>query len=198
MAAPLKIRFLVFSPVIAILRHACILHILSRVSRIVQQSFLTPPPPYTPYSYLLLDRNIIMALRRILLPTEGGGSLRRFLRVRQRLLRDKWHDSRPLRGPVPLLDMRDPDDVSDLRHSLIGRRSWPFRGWRSSNDGVIGGYSTSEMAFVDGNDDDDELSRGAPPYLRWSRNINTTINTSSHLARNVTRSGYAYSDSAND
>jgi hypothetical protein len=139
-----------------------------------------------------------MVLRQLLLPAEGGGSLRRFLRVRKRLLSDQWHDNRPLRGPVPLLDLRDVDDASDLRYSLNRMRSWPFRGWRISDDGVIGGYSTSNMEFVEGGDrgrygDADESSKtmNSPPFLRWSGNISTAINAQSHLARNVTRSGYA-------
>ena len=53
-------------------------------------------------------------VRQLFLPREGGGSLRRFLAVRQHLFRDKWHDDRPIRGPITLFDFRRPDDVANL------------------------------------------------------------------------------------
>lgn len=128
---------------------------------------------------------------------EGGGSLRRFLAIRQHLFRDKLYDDRPIRGPITLFDFRRPDDVADLRESLLpakNRRRGIFSGWRVSDDSVIGGYSSSLMEFHEGYE-----TRGgnntnntiAPPFLRWSGKLSTEINRHSHLARNITRSGFA-------
>mmetsp|Transcript_10667 Transcript_10667/g.18746 ORF Transcript_10667/g.18746 Transcript_10667/m.18746 type:complete len:369 (-) Transcript_10667:27-1133(-) len=133
----------------------------------------------------------------LLLPKDGGGSLRRFVSIRQRLYRDQWNDSRPLRGPVPLFDFRRKDDVADLRASLVpGRLRGLFAGWRVSDDGVIGGFSTSQMDFHEGVKNDhlngnSTSSSSSPPFLRWSGTLSTKINHQSHLARNVTRSGFA-------
>jgi hypothetical protein len=99
---------------------------------------------------------------------------------------------------MPLFDLRHPDDAADLRSAVRGGRSWPFRGWRGSDDGVIGGYSTSRMEFADGDGDGDgdaSSSSSSPPaaapFLRWSGTLDTRINAQSGLARNVTRSGFA-------
>ena len=143
-----------------------------------------------------------MVLRQLLLPKEGGGSLRRFIGMRQRLYRDQWQDNRPLRGPVPLFDFRRRDDAADVRESLRpDRMRGLFGGWRVSDDSVIGGYSTSKMEFKESktssetNDDNDreekEPTSSTPPFLRWSGTISTEINRQSQLARNVTRSGFA-------
>ena len=137
-----------------------------------------------------------MVLRQLLLPKEGGGSLRRFLALRKRLFLDQWNDSRPLRGPVPLLDIRRPDDSADLRESLNPTsRSWPFKGWRGSDDSVIGGFSTSKMEYVEGSGDGDgdaaSLSSSSPPFLRWSGTLSTQINAQSSKSHSVTRSGFA-------
>jgi len=135
-------------------------------------------------------------VRQIFLPKEGGGSLRRFLAIRQHLFRDKWNDDRPIRGPITLFDFRRHDDVADVRESLLpatNRRGGIFGGWRVSDDSVIGGYSTSEMKFIEGRETKGETNSNkiAPPFLRWSGTLNTEINRHSHLARNVTRSGFA-------
>lgn len=82
-----------------------------------------------------------------------------------------------------------------------------------SDDGVIGGYSSSHMQFHDNNNAHDDgvemgvspsssstststiasaaASSSSPPFLRWSGTIDTRINPHSHLARGVTRSGFA-------
>ncbi|KAL7469858.1 hypothetical protein ACHAXS_010128 [Conticribra weissflogii] len=124
-------------------------------------------------------------VRQLLFPTEGGGALRRFLNVRKRIYSDAWNDDRPRRGPVTLLDFRRRDDVADLRSSLTSKRRGIFGCWRVSDDSVIGGYSASRMAL---HDDDGEGK--LPPFLRWSGHVSTKIGQS-HLARNVTRSGFA-------
>mmetsp|Transcript_17184 Transcript_17184/g.41206 ORF Transcript_17184/g.41206 Transcript_17184/m.41206 type:complete len:400 (-) Transcript_17184:50-1249(-) len=147
-----------------------------------------------------------MVLRQLVLPKEGGGSLRRFVGIRARLFRDQWKDSRPLRGPVSLFDFRRRDDAADVRESLDPNRKYRglFPGWRASDDGVIGGFSSSGMEFHDGsagakNDADSEGGKNidnpstpaSSPFLRWSGTLCTKINHQSHLARNVTRSGFA-------
>jgi hypothetical protein len=57
------------------------------------------------------------------------------------------------------------------------------------------------MEFVEGGDGDGDDDGGgqsssssrakSPPFLRWSGTLSTRINSQSHLARNVTRSGFA-------
>jgi len=135
-------------------------------------------------------------VRQLFLPIEGGGSLRRFLAIRQHLFRDKLYDDRPFRGPITLFDFRRPDDVADLRESLLpakNRRGGIFSGWRVSDDSVIGGYSSSLMEFHEGGEarGDNNTNTISPPFLRWSGKLNTEINRHSHLARNITRSGFA-------
>ena len=110
---------------------------------------------------------------------------------------------------MSLFDFRRRDDAADARASLDpARRRGLFPAWRASDDGVIGGYSTSRMEFVGGTNDcdvDDDVNDAvklnendnvstatpSPPFLRWSGNLSTRINRQSHLARNVTRSGFA-------
>lgn len=144
---------------------------------------------------------------QLIWPKEGGGSLRRFLGIRQRLLNAQHTDPRPLRGPMTLFDFRQVDDAADVRESLNPNRTRGlFGGWRVSDDGVIGGYSTSRMEFNEGVFTNNEGGKGAadsdgsteaedsassPPFLRWSGTISTKINHQSQLSRNVTRSGFA-------
>jgi hypothetical protein len=60
---------------------------------------------------------------------------------------------------------------------------------------VIGGYSSSNMEFKEGAKEDDNdsgtSSSISPPFLRWTGSLSTKINKKSHLARNITRSGFA-------
>jgi hypothetical protein len=150
----------------------------------------------------------IMVPRQLLFPKEGGGALRRYLAIRQALLQTKYNDSRPLRGPISLFDFRRHDDAADLRQSLLPNQPRRiFGGWRVSDDGVIGGYSSSHMQFHENNNnhDGDEVgispsswspsttaaSSSSPPFLRWSGTIDTRINPHSQLARGITRSGFA-------
>lgn len=139
-----------------------------------------------------------MVLRQLLFPKEGGGSLRRFLNIRQTLLQTKYNDSRPLRGPISLYDFRRHDDAADLRQSLLpNQKRKIYGGWRVSDDGVIGGYSSSRMQFLEhnGNDDTSDATlsslSSSPPFLRWSGTIDTRINPHSQLSRGITRSGFA-------
>ena len=122
--------------------------------------------------------------------------------MRKRLFLDQWNDSRPLRGPVPLLDIRRPDDYADLRESLNPTgRSWPFKGWRGSDDSVIGGFSKSNMEYIEGIGDDggdgdaasssSSSSSSSPPFLRWKGTLSTQINAQSSKSHSVTRSGFA-------
>lgn len=138
-----------------------------------------------------------MAICQHFLPITGGGSLRRFLAIHRHLLRDKYYDDRPVRGPITLFDFRRRDDLADLSESLLpqkSRRRGLFGGWRVSDDSVIGGYSTSMMELIEGCETKGDTYNNpliAPPFLRWSGTLNTEINRHSHLARNITRSGFA-------
>jgi len=121
-----------------------------------------------------------MVLQR-LLPSEGG-PLRRFLSLRQRLYRDSFNDDRPARGPLSLFDFRSADDAADVRSSIGATRRGIWAGWRVSDDGVIGGCSTSNMELV---------TEKNMPFLRWSGRLSTEINRSNPKARHITRSGFA-------
>ncbi|KAL7479545.1 hypothetical protein ACHAW6_005274 [Cyclotella cf. meneghiniana] len=135
-------------------------------------------------------------VRQLFFPTEGGGSLRRFLGIRQRLYRDAWNDDRPMRGPVQLFDFRRRDDAADLRNSIGATKRGLYPGWRVSDDSVIGGYSTSRMQFIGDKESFEYNIAQNPspkqvPFLRWSGTINTDINRQSPKARHITRSGFA-------
>jgi len=121
---------------------------------------------------------------QLILPKEGGGALRRFAGIWGKLYRDKWNDSRPFRGPVPLFDLRRSDDAADAREiSRPKRIRGLYPGWRVSDDSVIGGFSTSTIELKEPD--------SSPPYIRWRGNLSTKVDRQSHLARNVTRSGFA-------
>jgi len=123
-------------------------------------------------------------VRQLILPKEGGGPWRRFAGIWGKLYRDKWNDSRPFRGPVPLFDLRRSDDAADVREiSRQTRIRGLYPGWRVSDDSVIGGFSSSKIELKEPD--------SGPPYVRWRGNLSTKVDHQSNLARNVTRSGFA-------
>jgi Complex I intermediate-associated protein 30 (CIA30) len=154
-----------------------------------------------------------MVLRWIL-PGEGGGHVRRYLRFRKAILNRivNNNDMYPA-PPVPLFDFVHPDDAVDAAMVQVRDKD----AWRLSDDRVIGGFSESVATFIASVDDygkylsggdvfesaalcrhqqsstlsaeeDSETNEsGFTPFLRWSGNLDTTVG----LQSAVQRSGFA-------
>ncbi|GKY96050.1 hypothetical protein MPSEU_000565200 [Mayamaea pseudoterrestris] len=137
---------------------------------------------------------------RWLLPKDGGGAMRRYVRFRESMLRRKFDskDMEPYR-PITLFDFRQTDDAMDAKRIQRDKDAW-----RISDDGVIGGFSQSSarlirskaelFRYAAGHADDieNELTPSEDkelftPYIKWKGKIDTTIG----LASNVQRSGFA-------
>ena len=81
-------------------------------------------------------------------PRRGGGWGRRWLDLQQSLLHKQWMN--PLLEPYPPLSLFDltgnnPHHVADAR---VVHES-DFDGWRISDDGVMGGYSTCQATLIE-------------------------------------------------
>lgn len=154
-----------------------------------------------------------MVLRWIL-PGEGGGHVRRYLRFRKAILNRivNNNDMHPA-PPVPLFDFVHPDDAVDAAKVQVRDRD----AWRLSDDRVIGGFSESVATFIASMDElqrhrsgeefesvalrqrkppptpsaeedgGDLKETGFTPFLRWSGNLDTTVG----LQSTVQRSGFA-------
>ena len=82
------------------------------------------------------------------LPKSGGGWLRRFWQFRSEFLAKQIFlpDGRPL-TPLTLFDFRRPVDFADAAQGVVTRGDETDR-WRISDDGVIGGFSTSSAVLI--------------------------------------------------
>ena len=151
---------------------------------------------------------------RWLLPKDGGGAMRRYVRFRETMLRRKFEskDMDPYR-PISLFDLAQADDAADAKR--IHEKKEQPDAWRFSDDRVIGGFSQSLaklirskaefFRFASGLDDTDDPEEGDndntesmavatsakeehfTPFIKWKGTIDTTIGLSS----NVQRSGFA-------
>lgn len=145
------------------------------------------------------------------MPPGGGGTLRRFIRLRQDLLEkklsfnptqslvasqekevDKLEDLRIIpTAPLSLFDFNRIDDAVDAKEAQFG----PSKGgWRLSDDGVIGGYSSGSAVFHDLPSQDSSDSSNfksdtrigtnkVMPFIRWSGNIDTKIGKKSRVKK---------------
>lgn len=78
---------------------------------------------------------------RRLFPTEGGGALRRWTRVRKSLIVKALDSEHVLKGPITLFDFAHPDDAIDAASVHHGATKG---GWRISDDEVIADYRVLE------------------------------------------------------
>lgn len=166
-----------------------------------------------------------------IMPSGGGGALRRFIRLRQDLINNKFPSINPLQSsasrtnidndtagssssekssmnqeiegedndeddskriamqPLSLFDFYRNDDAVDAKAAQFGSSKG---GWRLSDDGVIGGYSSGSAVFLDpfsqhSNDSNDinvdKNKNGAIPFIRWNGNIDTKIGKNSRVKR---------------
>jgi len=142
---------------------------------------------------------------RRLFPSEGGGTLRRAIRVQ----RDLFEYRRTTDGinrlrPLTLFDFTKKDDAADATNSNIsGSRG----GWRLSDDETIGGYSGGTLSFIKSSSDyvkianqhapkhhqvsnhhqSDELDSRFIPFLRFEGATDTTLPPDNSRVR---RSGF--------
>lgn len=139
-----------------------------------------------------------------LFPTEGGGAVRRWVRVNKQLF-DKARDSEHiLKGPITLFDFSNPDDAVDALKASSG----PTKGgWRVSDDEVIGGFSQGSMSLIATSEDFQRYKRGEEmltslegvesadqvdtttdnndftPFIRWKGTLDTSIGETSKVER---------------
>lgn len=136
-----------------------------------------------------------MIWRRIL-PSQGGGALRRWMNVRYEILnnyitkKSESDNSKALKTfehvhhpPLTLFDFTRRDDAADACQIHEG----PSKGgWRYGDDEVIGGYSRGVLRFIQEQEEDPNKSSSNQdffPYLHWKGNIDTRIGPSSRAQR---------------
>lgn len=145
-----------------------------------------------------------------LLPRNGGGWARRYLRYRQDIFRTSMEGDLFPCTPLTLFDFGRHDDAVDA--SQIQEKK--SDGWRVSDDRVIGGFSEASATMIRTKDDyrryldgesmapmtaepdaehteDDDLktetsSNKFTPFIRWEGSLDTTIG----LQSDVQRSGF--------
>lgn len=88
-------------------------------------------------------------LQSYLFPKSGGGWWRRFWQFRSEFLAKQVFlpDGRPL-TPLTLFDFRRPVDRADAAQGVVTRGDDTDR-WRISDDGVMGGFSTSSAVLIE-------------------------------------------------
>lgn len=130
---------------------------------------------------------------RWILPKEGGGQVRRYLRFRRAILDRalRSNDTYPC-PPITLFDFARHDDAVDAAKVQERNRD----AWRISDDRVIGGFSESLATLIhEAQEANEEASAGdpaltgedTPPFLRWTGALDTTVG----LRSNAQRSGFA-------
>lgn len=135
----------------------------------------------------------IMVWKR-LFPPEGGGAVRRWMRVQKQLFEKATDSDHLLKGPITLFDFADPNDAADAMKASTG----PTKGgWRVSDDEVIGGFSRGNMTLIASSEDfqrykrGEELSYSLPsegddaftPFIRWNGTLDTNIGETSKVQR---------------
>jgi len=147
------------------------------------------------------------------MPPGGGGALRRFIALRRDLYEKKFDPTKyspspnntnddkeeessdteifPM-PPLPLFDFKRHDDAMDGKAIEIGTTKG---GWRLSDDGIIGGYSSGSAAFIDPsmqqqnqdsdefNNDTDNENNNISPFIRWSGMLDTRIGKKSRVQK---------------
>jgi len=148
-----------------------------------------------------------------LFPSQGGGGVRRWIRIRQDLYNNYMNQSStssttkiqkssssdamehfrniPMK-PLTIVDFRNFDDAADARAVDFGATKG---GWRVSDDETIGGYSRGKLELIENantddakNVDDDKQEQQQheyvkQPFVRWTGNIDTRIGPKSRAKR---------------
>jgi hypothetical protein len=133
-----------------------------------------------------------------LFPSEGGGALRRWIRVKKAIFEKSRDSEHILKGPITLFDFAHRDDAADVANLHTGTTKG---GWRISDDEVIGGFSRGKVAVIASMDDFQRYKRGEEPlsfyekdpsvessvnddftpFIRWNGTIDTTIGDTSKV-----------------
>lgn len=129
-------------------------------------------------------------------PSQGGGALRRWIRVNKALLEKARDSEHILKGPITLFDFAHRDDAADVADFHTGTSKG---GWRMSDDEVIGGFSRGKMAVIANAEDFQRYKRGDrevplypssdetlvnddfTPFIRWNGTIDTSIGETSKV-----------------
>jgi len=91
--------------------------------------------------------------------------------------------------PLSLFDFYRNDDAADAKAVQFGASKG---GWRLSDDGVIGGYSSGSAVFFgtlsqhssdSSNSNDDNNISDTIPFIRWNGNIDTEIGKNSRVKK---------------
>jgi hypothetical protein len=129
-----------------------------------------------------------------LFPSEGGGAVRRWIRVQKQLFEKARDSEHVLKGPIILFDFSNQDDAAD---AMIASTGPTKGGWRVSDDEVIGGFSRGNMTLIASSEDFQRYKRGeellyAPssdgqdnfvPFVRWNGKLDTNIGEASKVQR---------------
>ena len=137
-----------------------------------------------------------------LFPPEGGGAVRRWIKVNKQLFQKSTDADHILKGPITLFDFSNPDDAADAIKASTG----PTKGgWRVSDDEVIGGFSRGNMTLIATSRDFQSYKRGEEllylsegddamsktddetnaftPFIRWNGTLDTNIGETSKVQR---------------
>lgn len=139
-----------------------------------------------------------------LFPSEGGGAVRRWIKVNKQLFEKSRDVDHVLKGPITLFDFTNPNDAADAIKASTG----PTKGgWRVSDDEVIGGFSRGNMTLIATSKDLQRYKRGEEllydalsegdsentetvaetnvftPFIRWNGTLDTNIGETSKVQR---------------
>ncbi|KAI2488695.1 hypothetical protein MHU86_25749 [Fragilaria crotonensis] len=130
-------------------------------------------------------------------PPEGGGNMRRWLRLQQDLFQKFRDAEHPLKGPVTLFDFADFHDAADAKYPSLDLE----HRWRYSDDSVIGGFSKASLNLIQSKSDLESMERGETPlndeinvdpeflpFVRWKGFIDTRVGEKA--PKRVAKSGF--------
>eukprot|EP00531_Pseudo-nitzschia_arenysensis_P020670 CAMPEP_0116151380 /NCGR_PEP_ID=MMETSP0329-20121206/20064_1 /TAXON_ID=697910 /ORGANISM="Pseudo-nitzschia arenysensis, Strain B593" /LENGTH=308 /DNA_ID=CAMNT_0003647985 /DNA_START=189 /DNA_END=1115 /DNA_ORIENTATION=- len=99
-----------------------------------------------------------MIWKRLFSP-EGGNQMKRWMRFQQAINKKRWTElDRERNGPITLFDFSSFEDASDA--ASVEENSENKAVWRTTNDSIIGGYSTAKFNLVRTRDDYKNIMKG--------------------------------------